>query len=145
MTKRSDWHRRLFIGSFLLPGLALYTLFVAYPTVEGLRIRLIGESFNISLRLMLDGPAAGGSWRELAAAALVNYKRLLFEIADPLDLYRVRRYLTNSLFLFVFSLVELLLGFAVAGVLSHKTRSAKLLRALYFFPGILSVAAAVIL
>lgn len=145
MTRRSDWHRRLFIGSFLLPGLALYTLFVAYPTVEGLRISLMGESLNISLRLVLEGPAANGSWGDLGAATLANYKRLLFEITDPLDLYRVRRYLTNSLFLFVFSLLELLLGLAVAGVLSHKPRGAKLLRAVYFFPGILSVAAAVIL
>lgn len=145
MTKRSDWQKRFFIGSFLLPGLALYTLFVAYPTAEGLRISLTGESLNISLRLVLEGPATGGNWGELATTTLANYQRLLFEITDPLDLYRVRRYLTNSLFLFFFSLIELLLGFAVAGILAHKPRGARLLRALYFFPGILSVAAAAIL
>ena len=145
MTKRSDWHKRLFIASFLLPGLALYTLFVAYPAAEGLRISLMGEGLNISLRLALDGVTAGGSWGELAGAALVHYKRLLFEITEPVDLYRVRRYLTNSLFLFFLSLFDLLLGFAIAGILSHKPRGARLLRAVYFFPGILSVAAAAIM
>lgn len=145
MTKRSDWQKRFFIGAFLLPGLALYTLFVAYPTAEGLRISLTGESLNISLRLVLEGPAPGGSWGELATTTLANYQRLLFEITDPLDLYRVRRYLTNSLFLFFFSLIELLLGFAIAGILAHRPRGSRLLRAVYFFPGILSVAAAAIL
>ena len=117
MTKRSDWQKRLFIGSFLLPGLALYTLFVAYPTAEGLRISLMDESLNISLRLVFEGRPAGGSWTDLVGTALVNYKRLLFEITEPVDLYRVRRYLTNSLFLFLFSLLDLLLGFAIAGIL----------------------------
>ena len=145
MTKRSDWQRRLFIGSFLLPGLALYTLFVAYPTAEGLRISLMDESLNISLRLVFEGRPAGGSWAELAGTALANYKRLLIEITEPVDLYRVRRYLTNSLFLFFFSLLDLLLGFAIAGILSHKPRGARLMRAVYFFPGILSVAAAAIM
>ena len=145
MTKRSDWQKRLFIGSFLLPGLALYTLFVAYPTAEGLRISLMDESLNISLRLVFEGRPAGGSWTDLVGTALVNYKRLLFEITEPVDLYRVRRYLTNSLFLFFFSLLDLLLGFAIAGILSHRPRGARLLRAVYFFPGILSVAAAAIM
>ena len=145
MTKRSDWQKRLFIGSFLLPGLALYTLFVAYPTAEGLRISLMDESLNISLRLVFEGRPAGGSWTDLVGTALVNYKRLLFEITEPVDLYRVRRYLTNSLFLFFFSLLDLLLGFAIAGILSHRPRGARLLRAVYFFPGILSVATAAIM
>ena len=82
MTKWSDWHKRLFIASFLLPGLALYTLFVAYPAAEGLRISLMGEGLNISLRLVLDGATAGGSWGELArrgpgtlqAAAVRNHR-----------------------------------------------------------------------
>ena len=116
MTKRSDWQKRLFIGSFLLPGLALYTLFVAYPTAEGLRISLMDESLNISLRLVFEGRPAGGSWTDLVGTALVNYKRLLFEITEPVDLYRVRRYLTNSLLLFLFTLLDLLLGFAIAVV-----------------------------
>ena len=145
MTKRSDLQRRFFICCFLLPGLALYSLFVAYPAVEGLRISLMGESLNLSLRLVLEGPAANGSWGELAAAALANYKRLLFEITDPHDLYRVRRYLSNSLFLFFSTLIELLLGIAIAGMLARKPRGARLLRAVYFFPGILSVAAAAVL
>ena len=145
MTKRSDWQRRLFIGCFLLPGLALYTLFFAYPAAEGLRISLMDENLNISLRLVFEGRPAGGSWAELAGTTLANYKRLLFEITDPLDLYRVRRYLTNSLFLFLFSLLELLLGFAIAGILAQRPRGSRLLRAVYFFPGILSVSAAVIM
>ena len=145
MTKRSDWQRRFFICCFLLPGLALYSLFVAYPAVEGLRISLTGESLNPSLRLVLEGPAANGSWGELVAAALANYKRLLFEFTDPQDLYRVRRYLSNSLFLFFFTLIELLLGIAIAGMLARKPRGARLLRAVYFFPGILSAAAAAVL
>ena len=145
MTKRSDWHKRLFIGSFLLPGLALYTLFVAYPTAEGLRISLMDESLNISLRLVFEGRPAGGSWTDLVGTALVNYKRLLFEITEPVDLYRVRRYLANSLFLFLFTLLDLLLGFAIAGLLTRRPRGASLLRAVYFFPGILSVAATAIL
>lgn len=145
MTKRSDWQRRFFISCFLLPGLALYTLFVAYPAVEGLRISLSGESLSLSLRLVLEGQATHGGWSDLAAVTLANYKRLLFEITDPLDLYRVRRYLSNSLFLFSFTLIELLLGFAIAGILSQKPRGARLLRSVYFFPGILSVAAAAVL
>ena len=124
MTKRSDWQKRLFIGQFPLPGLALYTLFVAYPTAEGLRISLMDESLNISLRLVFEGRPAGGSWTDLVGTALVNYKRLLFEITEPVDLYRVRRYLTNSLFLFLFTLLDLLLGFAIAGILSHRPRGA---------------------
>ena len=145
MTKRSDWQRRFFICCFLLPRLALYSLFVAYPAVEGLRISLTGESLNLSLRLVLEGPAANGSWGELVAAALANYKRLLFEFTDPQDLYRVRRYLSNSLFLFFFTLIEVLLGIAIAGMLARKPRGARLLRAVYFFPGILSAAAAAVL
>ena len=95
--------------------------------------------------MFFEGRPAGGSWAELAGTALANYKRLLIEITEPVDLYRVRRYLTNSLFLFFFSLLDLLLGFAIAGILSHKPRGARLMRAVYFFPGILSVAAAAIM
>lgn len=145
MTKRSDWQKRLFIGSFLLPGLALYTLFYAYPAAEGLRISLMGESLNIGLRLAIEGPPAGGGWLELTGEALASYRRLLFEITDPADLYRVRRYLSNSLFLFFFSLLDLLLGFVIAAILTRKPYGARFLRVVYFFPSILSAAAATIM
>ena len=145
MSKRLDWQKRLFIFCFLLPGLALYTLFVAYPAVEGLRISMMGESLNISLRLAINGLPASGSWAELAATSLANYKRLLFEVNEPTDLYRVRRYLSNSVFLFVFTLLDLVLGFVVAYILTRRPRGAPFFRVVYFFPSILSVAVSTIL
>ena len=145
MTMRSDWQKRLFIGSFLLPGLALYTLFFAYPAAAGLRISLGGESLNIGLRLAIEGPPAGGSWLELSGTALASFRRLLFEISDPADLYRVRRYLGNSLFLFFFSLLDLFLGLVIAAILTRKPYGARLLRVVYLFPSILSAAAATIM
>lgn len=145
MTMRPDWQKRLFIGSFLLPGLALYTLFFAFPAAEGLRISMGGESLNIGLRLAIEGPPAGGSWVEMTGEALASYRRLLFEISDPADLYRVRRYLGNSFFLFFFSLLDLVLGIVIAAILTRKPYGARFLRVVYFFPSILSAAAATIM
>lgn len=145
MTMRSDWQKRLFIGGFTLPGLALYTLFFAYPALEGLRISMMGESLNIGLRLAIEGLPAGGNWTALTGEALVSFRRLLFEISDPTDLYRVRRYLGNSILLLVFSLLDLLLGLAIAAILTRKPYGARFLRVVYFCPSILSVAATTIM
>ena len=81
----------------------------------------------------------------MSGAALASFRRLLFEISDPADLYRVRRYLGNSLFLFFFSLLDLFLGLVIAAILTRKPYGARLLRVVYLFPSILSAAAATIM
>ena len=63
----------------------------------------------------------------------------------PDDLYHVRRYIRNSLFLFAFSLFDLVFAFVVAYILTHRPRFANFFRVVYFLPSILAMSATVLL
>ena len=131
MSRRLDWNKHLFIASFLIPGLALYTLFVIYPALDGLRLSFMDwRGLDVTQR----------TW-----AGFSNYQRLAFEVTDSADLYKVRRYLTNNVFLFAFSLFDFLFAFVVAYILTRRPTGANFFRVVYFFPSILSTAAIVIM
>ena len=131
MSRRFDWRKYLFISCFLLPGIALYTVFVIYPALDGLRLSFMDwKGLDVTQR----------TW-----AGFANYGRLAFELTDAADLYKIRRYLSNNIFLFFFSLFDFLFAFVVAYILTRKPRGANLFRVVYFFPSILSTAAIVIM
>lgn len=122
--------QRNFIISFLLPGVLLYTVFVFYPAIQGVLISLLDWS-GLSMRMSFSG--------------LENYQTLWKELTDADDYYNVRRYLWNNMFLFVSSLIAIVLGLAAAALIHSKPRGYNLFRITYFFPQVLAVPAIAVL
>ena len=119
-----------FIAVFLAPAIALYSLFVVYPSLQGIQISLYKWS-GLSLRKTFIG--------------LANFQRLFKELTDPADYYNIRAYLGHNTFLFLFGLVTLALGLAAAAFINNRPRGAHALRVAYFFPNVLALPAIAVL
>lgn len=118
--------RKVFITTFLLPGVLLYSVFIIYPAIQGIVISFTDWS-GLSMQMSFVG--------------LENYATLWKELTDPDDYYNVRRYLWNNLFLFLTSLLGIVLGLAAAALIRSKPRGHNLFRVTYFFPQVLAVPA----
>jgi ABC-type sugar transport system permease subunit len=71
--------------------------------------------------------------------------KLWKELSDPEDYYGVRSYLSHNLFLFIISIVTILLGLAAAALINNKPRGYSWFRVTYFFPNVLAVPAIALL
>lgn len=127
MLKRQKW---IFISTFLLPALLLYSVFVIYPAIQGIYMSFLDWS-GLSMRSSFAG--------------LDNYATFWKELTDPDDYYNIRRYLTNNMFVFVSGLISVLLGLIAAALINLKPRGYRLFRVTYFFPNVLAVPAIAVL
>jgi raffinose/stachyose/melibiose transport system permease protein len=103
---------------FALPALALYVIFFAYPTLQGVQYSLTDW----------DGFSANWSY-----VGLDNFQNLLFND----DLFRNALF-NNIKFMLVVVVLQTLFSLLLAVFLVKNTRGSILLRALFFFPTILS-------
>ena len=122
--------QRIFVWSFLLPGLILYTVFVVYPSLRGIQISLYDWS---GLSMNMD-------W-----VGLENFATLWREFTDPDDYYNIRLYLSHNLFLFIFSLITIVLALVAAALIHNKPRGYNVFRITYFFPNVLAIPAIAVL
>ncbi|MCL4506196.1 MAG: sugar ABC transporter permease [Chloroflexi bacterium] len=127
MQKREKWK---LIIPFVLPALILFTVFTMYPAVRGLYISLFKWT---------------GLTQNMTFIGLNNFSKLWRELTDPADFYNIRLYLSHNAFIFVFSLVTIILALVVATVINNKVFGHKAFRVTYFFPNVLSVAAIAVL
>ena len=119
-----------FATVFLEPAVALYSIFVVYPTLQGIQISFYKWS-GLSLRKTFIGFA--------------NFQRLFKELTDPADYYNMRAYLGHNGFLFLFALITIALGLAAAAFINNRPRGAQALRVAYFFPNVLALPAIAVL
>jgi N-acetylglucosamine transport system permease protein len=119
-----------FISVFLAPAMLLYSIFVVYPSLQGIQISLYKWS-GLSQRKTYVG--------------LANFQRLFKELTDPADYYNIRTYLGHNAFLFIFGLITIALGLAAAALINNRPRGAKWLRIAYFFPNVLALPAIAVL
>ncbi len=122
--------QRIFIWSFLLPGLILYTIFSVYPSLRGIQISLYDWS-GLSMNM---------NW-----VGLENFAQLWREFTDPDDYYNIRLYLSHNFLLFIFSLITIVLALVAAALIHNKPRGYNLFRVTYFFPNVLAVPAIAVL
>ncbi len=127
MLKREKF---IFLSTFLLPGLLIYSIFVIYPAVRGLYVSLFKWT-GLSMRMTFIG--------------IANYEKLWREVSDPEDYYGVWAALSHNVFLFVVSLVTVALGLMAAASINNKPRGYNIFRITYFFPNVLAIPAIALL
>ncbi|WP_435103662.1 carbohydrate ABC transporter permease [Arhodomonas sp. AD133] len=117
-TQRFPWH----LVFFLLPALAIYTVFSAWPLVDTLRLSLFTES------------EAGAR----SFAGLANFQQLLFEPQWAEQFWNAMW--NNAKFFAIHMLVQNPIGLLLAALLSLRgVRGGRTYRTLIFLPTLLSV------
>lgn len=114
-----SWSRALFIASFLLPTLALFSIFTIYPLIRGLYLSFFDWS--------------GGS-ETMNFIGIDNYKELF---ADPI----IPTAIMNDYFLVFWKviLIMLLATFFAVALTRLKLKEYGFYRVVFFFPNIISV------
>ncbi|MDQ8735160.1 sugar ABC transporter permease [Paenibacillus sp. LHD-38] len=115
----SSWSRKLFIASFLLPTLGLFSLFTIYPLLRGLYLSFFDWS--------------GGS-ETMNFIGIDNYKELFADPVIPIAIM-------NDYFLVFWKviLIMLLATFFAVALTRLKLKEYGFYRVIFFFPNIISV------
>jgi N-acetylglucosamine transport system permease protein len=127
MRRRQRW---IFMLTFLLPGLILYSVFELYPALRGIYVSFFKWS---------------GLTTNMTFVGMANFAKLWRELTDPADFYSVRLYLSHNMFLFGWALLTIFAGLVVAALINEKPLGYKAFRVTYFFPNVLAVAAIAVL
>jgi N-acetylglucosamine transport system permease protein len=116
--------RSILTVAFIAPALLLYLVFIIYPAIQGLWV----SAFDWS-----------GLSPERTFVGLDNYARLWREFTDPDDYYNLRLYVGHNIVILGWGFLSVLVGLAVAFIISQKPIGHRLYRITFFFPNVIAL------